>query len=105
MSRDTKPLITAAIAQSGAATTEVVAAVAGKRIKVVSYQITIASAGSAQWKSATTALSGAMVMPTNGALTMTGTAHDPVLETAAGEALNLVSTTAAVTGFVRYCVE
>lgn len=91
----------AVITQAGAATTELVAApAAGSKIQVWGYTLVQASGGTAVLKSATTALTGAMP---GGAPIVTG-GPGPILECAAAEALNLVTTGGAAFGHLQYTV-
>ncbi len=91
---------TAAISGAGAETLAVVAAPgAGKRIEVLGYAFTMAS-GTATWKSATTALSGAMT----GTVLVHPSGSGPALVCAANEALNLTTSAAAALGHVTYRV-
>ncbi len=73
--------------------TELVPAVAGQIISVMQYNIVAAGAVTAQFKSATTALTGAMSMitgvPISPAPAMNIGRNDCMFETAKGEALNL----------------
>ena len=71
-------------ATSGDANT-IVAAVAGKQIRVLSYTLIADAAVTATWKSGTTAISGAMSLPANGGAAPT--CQSGVLQTATGEAL------------------
>ena len=92
----------AAIDQAAAGTTAVVAAPgAGYHIEVISYSLSMTPAGTYQWKSATTALTGNM--PLGAApFQAKGDSDNPVLVCAANEALNLVSVTGAADGNLVY---
>ena len=79
------------ISISTATTTAIVAAVAGKRIVVLNLVLYVASGQTVVWKSGTTVLSGPI-----GASYTAGDAYDGLIETVAGEALNLTTTAAAV---------
>ena len=99
---------TAVISANAATDNEVVAAVTGKRIVVLGYQIAN-GAGSAQavtWKSGSTARTGAMSLPSSvgGALTAPVCSHNRAwLATDPGSALNLtLSGATAVGGVVVY---
>ena len=97
------PVYTAVVAENAIADNEVVAAVAGKQIKVLSI-VLIASGGAntCTWKSATNALSGAMDFAADGGYSL-GNGETPVLVTNNGEALNLALTAATlVAGHVSY---
>lgn len=95
----------AIINASAGARTEIVAAVAGKRIRVLSYVATCETAtGTFLWESATTAISGVMTMADNGCVVVpAGTT--PVLQTAAGEALNITTVASVVRGHLSYITE
>lgn len=94
----------AAISAASSGNNTIVAAVTGKKIRVLSYSLVVTSAVTAQWKSATGGanLSGAMPFGANGGISAP---HSPVghFETASGELLNLVLGSAvAVAGHVTY---
>jgi len=81
-----------------ATTTALVAAVANKQIVVVNIALTVASGQTIQWQSGSTAISGPM-----GAGYTAGDAWSGLMETVAGEALNLVTTsTGQVAGHITY---
>jgi len=98
----------AAISANTAGDNTVVSAVTGKKIRVQSYTIAASDTVSLTWKSGTTAISGAMPVAANGALTVTAgaataTGLDGVLQTAGGDALVLaLSGNIAVGGHLRY---
>lgn len=75
-------------ATSGAGNT-IVAAVAGKQIRVVGYVLNALTAVTAQWHSNTTALSGPIALGATGTLTCENDYQDGHMETVAGEALKL----------------
>ncbi len=79
-----------------------VAAVAGKRIRVLKYSVVTSGAVALKFRSATTDLTGPMSLVANSGV---GAAFSPVgqFETAIGEALNLnLSSTALVAGHLTY---
>lgn len=84
----------AAINASASGSNAIVAAVTGKRIRVVSYVIVAAGAVTATWQSASTALSGPMSLASSGGASASvgilapGGAYG-LFQTEAGEALNL----------------
>lgn len=86
----------------------VVAAITGKKIRVLSYTIVAAGAVTAIWKSGTTALSGAMSMITGVPIHSSVQPNSlgdyvPVLQTAAGEALVVtLSSGVQVSGHLTY---
>lgn len=81
---------------------DVVAAVAGKKIRVISWRWTIDVAGTVTWQSgATTDLTGAM--PIGATAGCVDRDPDGIIETAAGEKLNVVLATAtAIGGSLNY---
>lgn len=92
----------AVAAAAAAATTEVVAAQTGKKIRVLSYSVSGllgGAAGSAQFKSAATAISNTLLT----SITVTLAESHPLglFETVAGEALNVTMVTALATSSVR----
>lgn len=94
-------MLNAVITQAGAATTELVAAPgAGKHIVVHGYTFTNAS-GTATFKSATTAISGAM---TAGGYPVSADGFQ-LMRCASNEALNLVTSAAAAMGHLKYTIE
>ncbi|MDX1407418.1 MAG: hypothetical protein R3330_04775 [Saprospiraceae bacterium] len=80
--------------ESTADTHELVAAVAGRKIKVTAVHLGAASAQTVKFQSGTTDLTGVFAMAANGNLDIEGTS----LVTAAGEALNMVLSQAVQTG-------
>ena len=84
----------AAINASASGGNTIVAAVAGKRIRVVSYVIVAAGSVTATWQSASTALSGPMSLAASGGASASigimapGGAYG-LFQTESGEALNL----------------
>lgn len=92
----------AVINESTAASNEIVAAVAGKRIIVLNYVLMAGGTVDVTWQSAATALSGAMPLVANAGIATTD-AENGLLETAVGEALNLLSSAAIqVSGHLTY---
>jgi hypothetical protein len=92
----------ASISHASSGDNAIVAAVAGKRIRVLSYAIVGAGAVSAKFRSGTTDITGAMAFGANGGIAMP---FNPVgyFETAAGAALNVnLSGAVAVAGHVTY---
>jgi hypothetical protein len=84
----------AAINASASGGNTIVAAVAGKRIRVVSYVIVAAGSVTATWQSASTALSGPMSLAASGGASasigiMTPGGAYGLFQTESGEALNL----------------
>jgi len=86
---------------TGAATVELVAAAAGKTVRILRYSLTAGAAGAGTFifKSNTTAITGFRNVPNDGALGEVFTGGE---ECAEGEALNLVSTSSDLDGDVWY---
>lgn len=89
----------------------VVAAVPGRKIRLINYTVIAAGAVSIRWKSgASTNLSGAMSLPQNGGAAPSGSGQSPggfigLLETANGEALVLnLGGAVQVSGHLTYQV-
>lgn len=95
----------AAINASASGDNQIVAAVTGFKIVVLSYVLVAAGTVTATWKSgASTSLSGAMPLVANSGVSANGAYG--VVQSAASEALNLdLSTNVAVTGHVTYMLE
>jgi hypothetical protein len=99
-------LLFAEVAASSSGSNEIVAADAQHRIKVVSYVLVADSAVTAQWKSGTTALSGAMSLAANGGVAATSQPNAPFFATAKDEALNLdLGGAVGVNGHIAYVKE
>ena len=81
-----------AINCTGATTNELVAAVAGKQIRVLAFFVRAAGATVLTFKSAATAITGAIPLIANGDLALQGNwCPAGMFQTVAGEALNLTS--------------
>lgn len=77
-------------------TTELVAAVAGLRIRVITYTVVTDTGIGISFKSGSTLISGVMTLAANNGISAE---HDVgLLETAPGEAFNLTQTAAATVG-------
>ena len=84
----------------------IVSADATKKIKVVSYLIVNTGAQSLTWKSASTALSGAMAIGALGILAVAGAPSAWLMQTAVNEALILnLSSNTQVSGHITYFLE
>lgn len=79
------------------ATITVVAAVAGKRIRVLAYTLSADKAGALVFKSGATALNGAGVQFA-GAGNASASSRDGLFQTGVGEALNIGNASALATG-------
>jgi hypothetical protein len=92
----------AVIAASSAGATAVVAAVTGKKVRVLSYALLAAADVNVKWQSAASDRSGLLYLAARGGVSVP---HSPVghFETAAGEALNVnLSGAVAVGGHLTY---
>ena len=92
------------------ATTELVAAVTSKRIRVVALFLNANVAGTVTLKSATTDISGDINLAATGGFVLPPVPADSVrsygwFDTAAGEALNATTVTCTVDGVLVYAVE
>lgn len=96
-------ILHAVIDQSGAGTDTLVSAVAGKKVRVVSYVITTGASATVQFKSDTTAVSGAM--PITVGISAEGSRDTPLFETHTGDPLKLTTTSAAGKGHLSYFLE
>ncbi len=95
------PVKQAVLSENTIANNEIVAAVPGKSIRLISIMMTVDAAIDIQWKSATVARSGLMEFADSGGLTIS--VKTGILWTAVGDALNLdSSTTAQVSGTITY---
>jgi hypothetical protein len=101
-----KELKFASVSTVASGSTAIVAAVTGKKIKVVSYVLVASGAVSVQWRSNATALTGAMSLAGNGGLVVPGQPSAHLLQTAVNEPLNLnLSAGVQVSGHVAYFEE
>ncbi len=94
----------AVVSVAGSSTDSVlVSGVAGKKIRVVSYEL-VASAGTTVLfeSGTTTALSGTMSLAANGTIDFAGSADAPGFETIAGENLVVTTGTGAIEGHLCY---
>lgn len=89
----------AAISMTAAGSVTAVTGVAGKRIRLLGYALVMNGAGTAQWKSDTTAKSGVMSFAANG-----GVAPEAPLTCAEGESLVLTTATSFANGHIAYQV-
>jgi hypothetical protein len=85
----------------GAATGEVAPAVAGRQIMVVSYVFVADAATTVTFKSATTAISGAMTLDANGGVAVSESS-DGLMWTEPGEALNITNSAGNINGHLTY---
>lgn len=93
----------AVIATAAAGATQLVAAVVGKRIRVLGYTLVAAAAVTAKFQSATNDLTGALPLAANGGASPTGAPQVPLFETNVGEALNVnLGGAVAVAGHLTY---
>ncbi len=95
--------LTASFTETTAATNEIVAAVANRKIVVTNLVLVCASANSVNWENGTTDISGVMSFAANGGYSLSGSR---LLETTAGAALQLTQTDASVVaGHLSYRLE
>jgi len=87
----------AVIAETTAASNEIVAAVTDKEIVVINYALVVAGGAAIIWKSDTTAISGTMTFDANGGISCPDSGAG-WFKTARGEALNLDCDSAVVQG-------
>ncbi|HUU31023.1 MAG TPA: hypothetical protein VMY69_02880 [Phycisphaerae bacterium] len=92
------------------ARTEIVAAVAGKRIRVVALMINANVAGTVTLESATTAISGDINLAATGGFVLPPVPEESArfygwMDTAAGEALNATTVTCTIDGVLVFAVE
>lgn len=93
----------AAIAAASSGSNALVAAVAGKRIRVLSYTLVAAAAVTVKFQSAANDLTGALPLAANGGVSAAGAAGAPLFETNVAEALNVnLGGAIAVAGHVTY---
>lgn len=79
----------APIVASASGASQVVAGVAGKRIRVLGYTLVAAAAVTAKFQSNATDLTGALPLAANGGVSAASGPDVPSFETAAGETLNV----------------
>jgi uncharacterized protein YgiB involved in biofilm formation len=92
----------AVIAASSSGDNAIVAAVTGKRIRVLAYALIANAAVNAKWRSASTDVTGLLYLAANGGVAA-GFEGMGCFQTAAGEALNLnLSGAVAVGGHLTY---
>ena len=95
------PVKQVVLSESTIANNEIVAAVAGMSIRMISMMLTVDGAVDIQWKSGTVARSGLMEFADSGG--MTAESQTGLLWTAVGAALNLdQSATVQVSGTITY---
>lgn len=92
----------AKVAAASNGSNEIVAAVAGKIIRVLGYHLSHSGTVNSKWQSASTDLTG-LNYGTAGVIAHEDQTRDGHFETAAGEALNLnLSAGTAVGGYISY---
>ena len=90
---------------STATTTEVVAAVSGKKIRATAVTLSAGGDNTAQFKSAANALGGVYTFKGGGGMDVDRTPPNYFLETNAGEALNITTSAAQqLSGSLNYVV-
>lgn len=100
----TAPVKRAVITSAGAGDVSVVAAVAGKKIRVLQFYVRQSAAGTVRFESGAggTALTGVMVTTTADLVVDGGFNPCGHFETAAGQALSIEAGSAAVMGWCTY---
>lgn len=101
----------AAISVTAAATTQLVAAVTGRQIRVCNFALTISASGTAKFVrgtgtncgTGTTDVTAAMAMLSSGNLVVAG-GGDNVMRIASSNALCLSAVTGNVTGYLNYSI-
>ncbi len=97
------PAKRAVISEATAASNEIVAAVPGKRIVVMSVMVQALNAQTLTWQSAAVTLSGAMAFSTSDLISTHDGGESGLFETTEGAALNLLSGAATqVSGYLTY---
>ena len=98
--------LNAKISTSSSGAVEIVAAAAGKRIVVVSWNVMANGTTNVKWQSATTDISGLYYLVANVGAVVNHAVPDFGLKTTAGEALNINNSAAvAIGGYVTYYLE
>jgi hypothetical protein len=92
-----------AVAQAGAGTTSVVTGVAGKKVYVTGYELTLDAAGTLKFTEVAGDLTGAFSMGGAAAPPLVAEANHPLLwTTVAGEDLKITTGTGKAQGIIRY---
>jgi len=89
------------IDQGGAGTTELVAAVPGRTIRVISYSLVMAAEGTFAFSDGTDWKTGDYPIAANGGIAEAGSAADPLIVCAAGRPLSITTTGGSAHGRVR----
>lgn len=99
-------LLFGTISQGAAGTTSLVAANATKKVKLVSYSVTLDAAGSFKFTDGTADLTGVIPVTANQNITMAGQVSSHLLETAAiNRALSITTVTGKAFGHFSYFLE
>lgn len=96
---------TAIIEQGAAGTTELVAAIAGKRIWVFNYVVVLGADGTVKFVDTDGDLTGAMPAKQTGGVSAPGQPSAHWFTTGVGKALSIVTTGGAAHGHLAYFVE
>jgi len=93
-------VVRTAVLGADAETKELVAAVAGRQIEVVSYVMVASAATTATFKSATTAISSGITLAGSGGVSSTN--NQGLMTTALGEALQITNSAGTINGHISY---
>lgn len=97
------PVNFAVISTASAGANTLVAAVTGKRIRVISYALVAAGAVSVNFENGTTDITGVLPLAANSGLSFPGTESGPAFETSPGALLGLtLSGAVQVSGHLTY---
>ena len=89
------------IDQGGAGTTELVAAVPERTIRIISYSVVLSAAGTFAFSDGTDWKSGDYPIAANGGIAEAGTADDPLFVCEEGRPLSITTTGGSAHGRVR----
>lgn len=99
------PVLRVIVAQGAAGTTQLLAASAGNRHKVVGVLLTLSAAGTLKFTDGSGDLTGPMDLPANGGFVWPCSGNWPLLQTATNSALSIVTTAGKANGVILYFTE